>query len=221
MAFESLADFFALHYGCNNRDIIKAAACCARGPCRKSLHKAAMAWRPESTFHRQLRQLMLTADQPRMYGRINLSRSTPASAYVHKELKAWLRKYYPPPKPKPPPKAKTLLDIFNATDRYSKEDIKGGIWLILNNGAWQPVLQRWARWNDFSEARRKSVWERELIGFILADPRLAGPTSQTLCMYTIAKRIVVVLKNSPYHYELTLREPAFSPPWKERTTQHG
>lgn len=212
MAYESLADFFAAHYNCNNRDIIKAAACCARGPYRKSMLEAAMAWRPTSAFHRALRQLIMLDDQPTWYGRINLLRSTPTSARVHKELKEWLRKNYPPPKPTRPPKAEDLWDILNATDRYSERDIKGGIWLIFQNNHWRPFLRRWAGWADFSEFRKKTTWERELLNLILAKPHLTEwSPPQTLRMYTVAKRIKAVLKNAP-----TAQEP---PPLPEPFSQ--
>lgn len=213
MAYESLADFFAAHYNCNNRDIIKAVAFCARGPYRESLRKAAVAWRPEGIFHHQLRQLMLLDDQPVWHGRLNLLRGTPASTHAHKELKEWLRKNYPRPKPARPPKAKDLWDIFNDINRYKPEDIKGGIWLILNSNHWRPFLRRWAGWDDFSEFRKKTTWERELLSFILGKTTKTAstPEPQTLCMYTVAKRIKAVLKNAP-----TAQEP---PPLPEPFSQ--
>ena len=42
MAWESLADFFAVGPNCNNQELIKAVARCARGPYRESLRKAAL-----------------------------------------------------------------------------------------------------------------------------------------------------------------------------------
>ena len=106
MAWESLADFFAVGHNCNNQELIKAVARCARGPYRESLRKAALTWQPTTTFHRSLRQLMLMNDlQPRWYGRINLARITPTVTRVRKELEAYLAGHSPippPNRPRPP-----------------------------------------------------------------------------------------------------------------------
>lgn len=137
MAWESLADFFALHYGCNNRDIIKAVARCARGPYRESLHKAALAWRPLAgpahAFHCALQQLMLMDEQPRMYGRIDLLRVTPNSTNVRKRLEKWLAEHSPLPPPN-----RALLPRPSAHQPQSKP--KG--WLEVE----QENKQRYQAW---------------------------------------------------------------------------
>ncbi len=209
MAWETLTDFFAAYHNCRNWDLQKAVMHCASranstwqndpGIKREILEKAAYAWQPESHFHKTLKRLMVS-DDPSLT-RLTGGQVTPTVTRVRKELEAWLRERYPsspPPPPPPPLRIKSIWDIFNAKDRYSKDNIKGGIWHIMygdygDNDAWKLPIQWHARWRT-----AESKWERELIQFILTEnPK--RPEPRTTAMYNLARRTKAWLsRNSTY-----------------------
>ena len=143
----------------------------------------------------------MVSDDPSLT-RLTGGQITPTVTRVRKELEAWLREHYPssPPPPAPPPlQIRNVWDIFNATDRYSKDDIKGGIWHTMHgdygdNDRWKLPIQWHARWRTANTS-----WERELIAFILIEPRPARPEPRTTTMYNLSRRIKSWLsKNSTY-----------------------
>lgn len=207
MALDFLSDFFTAHHNCRNWDIQRAVMRCATGRYRASLRKAAHDWKPNSHFHHTLKRMMVTDDPPPLAGRgiARIKRNTqagttPAVTRVCRELEAWLREHYQLPEPpaQPPLQVNTIWDIFNATDRYSEEDIKGGVWHTMygtygNNDAWKPAIQWHVRWRT-----PNSAWERELTKYILteAPPR---PENRTTTMYNLARRIKAFLNKNSTH----------------------
>jgi hypothetical protein len=217
MAWESLADFFAVYHGCDDWTLQKAVTRCAAGRYGESLRKAAQSWRPEIHKHKTLRLIMLAAgDTALEFTRTRGRQTTAAVTRVRKELEAWLCEHgYPLPEPPAPQPLQidTLWDILNATSRYSKEDIKGAVCIAMygdygDNDAWKPALQAEARWR---QGHTQNAWERELIGFMLAkapaDPR---PQPRTTCMYNQAKRIRAYLRKSSAHSSVRLA----AEPWR-------
>jgi hypothetical protein len=105
MAEPSLADFFAVSYGCKLWSIQKAVLHCAwiakrdrdTRPYYATLRRALYEWRPEIYWHKNLKRMMLIvldapddAPPPLVRGQIN---SDPHVTSVRKKLEAWLSTY--------------------------------------------------------------------------------------------------------------------------------
>lgn len=191
MAYETLADFFDTYHHCNNRTLWRAVVRCAQRSYGDSLRKAAMSWQPDSHIFQKFRQDIFKPPK------LTKDVISPEVTRVRKELEAWLNEHgYPRPKPPSLP-VKTLWDIFNAVDRYSPEEIKGGIWMVMHGNygyddSWKPILQQHIRWHTPT-----SEWEQELTKLILTKYRTPSPRDSTTPMFNIARRTIAWLRRHP------------------------
>lgn len=122
MAWESLADFFAVGHNCNDWTLQKAVMRCATGRYRESLCKAGYDWHPQSYKYKTLKRIMIAAGEyvPNsivpMPAPLTRGQITPDVTRVRRELEAWLRTHYPlspkaPPPTTDPPQSKEWLKV--------------------------------------------------------------------------------------------------------------